>query len=220
MPLFLGMSVKDAAKRNKRVPGASVNYDALLARHAAFENIEARVVIHGNPQLLEETTQIPSAMDPNLPPTEAAGQVHRTSQTERLAEDEQPKYLCPNPHRIPGYVKVNVYMPNSGVVDDGTSLEAQDYARRFWYPGWYFMYGINHVFADGEFTQEIEMFSIPTDASQSKVGDSDSQECPKQTASEGTGESTAKKDALKVPVSEAGKPAQAAAKTNEGAGTS
>lgn len=169
-PLFLGMSIKDSILRNKRFPGPATSYAALLARHAAYENLEARMVIHGNPQLLEETTQLPGDLDPTITGIQPA--VISVDGFERLPEEEQIRHIWTAVHRTPAYVKVNVKMPNSSIAfpkgedqfDDG------DFAEDFWYTGWFFVYGINNVFDDGEFTQEIEMFSLPTDASQEKLG--------------------------------------------------
>jgi hypothetical protein len=73
-------------------------------------------------------------------------------------------------HRIPGYVKVNVYMPNDfqNLYQNDNSF-SNDYATKFWYPGWYFLHSITHTFSDGEFRQEMQMFSIPVNETQEKM---------------------------------------------------
>lgn len=184
-PLFLGMSIKDSLLRNRRLPGPATSYSTLLARHAAFENIEARMVIHGNPQLLEETTQYTGDLNPTITETQPA--VITASGFEQLPDEEQLRNVWTAVHRLPAYLKVNVFMPNSSLaVKDPDSIFNEDFSQNFWYNGWYFVYGINHVFEDGEFTQEIEMFSLPTDASQGELGKSENK-CDGTTQSGGTG---------------------------------
>jgi len=160
-PLFLGMSVDDSSVRNKRFPSTVANYDAILQRHAAFENIEARMIIRGNPQLLEDTTHYASNLDPTGP---SFTPIVRTGQ-------DDARNIVPNLQSQPGFVKVNVMMPNSSQVGPAGQMYSQDFSRNFWYPGWYFLYSVNHTFSDGEFTQELEMYSLPTDASQHKVSE-------------------------------------------------
>jgi hypothetical protein len=159
-PLFLGMLALGNMVRNTRTPEASVSYNALLARHAAYENIEARMTIRGNIQLLEETTQQPSDIRIETPSSpqqiEASGYVS--------------PHIMAATHRVPGYVKVNVYMPTASMPPSPEgSMYDYDYAQNFWYPGWYFLYSITHTFSEGEFTQDLEMFSLPTDAGQYKI---------------------------------------------------
>ena len=154
-PLFLGGSITDSMARNKRIPYVGASYNALLARHAAFESLEAKLKIRGNPQLLEDTTQFPEELqtgDLNDPVVHDFG-------------DGNGRAIMPNPHVNAAYVKVKVFMPNP----DANDTNGLDFAQNFWYPGWYRMYSINHVFADGDFTQELELFSIPTTANQEKL---------------------------------------------------
>lgn len=169
-PLFLGQSVSDSTVRNNRFASSAANYNSILARHAAYENIEARMTIRGNPQLLEETTQLPSYMDPRISLDQASASQHpqeiRVPDDERLSEEERNRNLMSEIHRTPGYVKVNVFMPNSALIDTAEDLHSADFAQNFWYQGWYFLYAINHTFDDGEFTQELEMFSLPTEETQ------------------------------------------------------
>ena len=146
-PLFLGQTVRSSTNRNKRLPASTMGYNALLSRHAAFENIEARMVIHGNPQLLNESTFLPSSVAPDADPAPVIV-------TEQALDARN---IIPLMHRVPGYIKVNVKMPG---LDPQEGFEG-DFAQNFWYTGWYFLYAINNVFSDGEFTQELEMFSLP-----------------------------------------------------------
>lgn len=168
-PLFLGMSLKDTHLRNRRYPGPAASYGALLMRHAVIENLEARMVIHGNPQMLEETTQLPLEFDPEFKEQFTP----QTITVDGNAQDTEdaPRPVWPRPHTSPAYVKVNVYMPTDAITEFGTDprQNPQDYASQFWYQGWYFCLGINNVFDGGEFTQELEMISQPVDDQQSQL---------------------------------------------------
>lgn len=164
-PFFLGMSLKNSGIRNRRSAGAASSYTSLLMRHAAYENIEAKMVIHGNPQLLEETCPLPSDLDPVKVPN---AQVIVPADT--LAGSEL-RNVWPALHKFPGYVKVNVKMPSSFINDPNSENPyPSDYAVPFWYQGWYNLLSITHDFNGGEFTQELEMYSLPTDAGQSELG--------------------------------------------------
>lgn len=159
-PLFLGTMVTHPAFRDTRTPASSAGFNALLHRIAALENIGAKMKIRGNPQLLEDTNlqqedllrvDVPDATLPN---------------SERS--------LLPNLNRVPGYIKVNVKIPkgwtNDESEEDALGTVRGDYANSFWYKGWYMLMQIDHVFSDGEFTQDLEIYSLPTDAGQSAMG--------------------------------------------------
>ena len=204
-PLFLGMTSRNASFRNKKSPGDTVGFNALLERHAAYENIDARITITGNPQILEETTYLPDDIDP-LKTIPAA--VIKTEDSASRSIEDSPKTIIPLMHKIPGYVKVNVKMPASD------ESQFQDYAEPFWYQGWYYLYAVNHSFSDGEFVQELEMFSMPTDAGQVDLNNEkdDNQTQP-------SGESTNQTTLIKSPqekrtVKSISKERRARAKTN------
>ncbi len=182
-PLFLGMTAKDIKDRNTRFPGLSTSYNALLARHAAIENLEVNMTIRGNPQLLAETTQLPSDLDPTI---------QRPEEILDFGLGEGSTVFA-KPHQFPAFAKVNIYMPNEFQSNTGNITDV-DYSQNFWYPGWYFVLGINHVFSAGEFTQELEMYSMPTEASQSKLNNTD--ENLKAGSASGTSEGDVAKRAV------------------------
>lgn len=167
-PLYLGMSVTDPLIRNTRFPGASVSYGALFVRHAAFENITANLSIRGNPQLMEETNLWGEFV---VPGANIAHQVVETTLSSSLPADEQPRRIWPAINRVPGYVKVNVYMPNEFMAYSDPAVQNQ-YASNFWYNGWYYMLSIEHEFGEGEFKQNLFLNSIPTDAQQGDINKS------------------------------------------------
>jgi len=142
-PLFPGTTARSIINRNKNYAIDTLTYNSMLARHAAIENVELKFTINGNPQLLGELNVLPSDLspisNPDTPVTEGDSRITR------------------NLYKYPGYVKVNIMMPES---------ESQDYAEPFWYQGWYYIYSVDNVFEQGKFTQELSVFSIPTDEGQ------------------------------------------------------
>ena len=164
-PLFLGMTLRDPVFRNKIIPGTTSTFNSLLSRHAALENLGARLVIWGNPQLLEESTPLPEDMDPRQ---NNVANVIETLESQQAEPDEKPGSILRAIHKVPAYVKVNVMMPRTAIV--GADTRSADYAEPFWYTGWYHLISINNVFDDGEFIQELELISVPTDPGLSKLG--------------------------------------------------
>ncbi len=136
-PLFLGSKMKQPMARNTRNPGDSAHFQSLLNRHAALENIEAKMLIYGNPQLLDEMLIAPSALN--------------KEETETPTKDAtiNPRWL-----NTPTLVKVNIKMP---VDNSDVNTEYED----FWYTGFYSLFAVKHIFQDGEFLQELDLMSIP-----------------------------------------------------------
>lgn len=135
-PLFLGGQSRDAINRNRRNAASTINFKSMLARWAALENIQAKMTIAGNPQLLDEMSVGPADL--------------RARKTEDAKEGQT---INPSWMKIPTYVRVNIMMPTVDGQDD--------YAEAFWFDGYYQMFFINNIFEGGLFTQEIELFSIP-----------------------------------------------------------
>jgi len=136
-PLFLGSTLKNQMSRNTTKPVDSASFQALLERHAALENVAANMTIYGNPQLLDEMSILPSEVG--------------AKQTEDAQKNAtiNPQWLS-----VPTLIKVNIKMPVDAN-DVNTEYE------QFWYSGYYMLLSVDSVFADGVFTQELEMFSIP-----------------------------------------------------------
>ncbi len=168
-PLFLGSSIRDPNIRNKNTPIAG-NYNALLSRYAAYEGIGISMTITGNPQILADTTQTTSALiseeriKPDVIPSEE----------QSSDEEEQSRNIFPEIHRIPGFVKINMRMPENITTTDFNT-------ESFWYQGWYYLYSIHNIFAGGEFKQELELISLPPDINEeSRMGAEDVSDCEKQ----------------------------------------
>jgi len=159
-PLFLGTTIRHPLFRDTSAIGASAGFNATLNRHAAIENLGLKMTIRGNPQLLEDTTQMPKDLSTSV------SSVPQVIEPEGLTE--QLRNIMPRIHKIPAYVKVNIWSPKSWTgssakseVEKAASYEG-DYAENLWYDGWYYMIQINHVF-DGDFRQELELVSLPTE---------------------------------------------------------
>lgn len=138
-PLFLGTTVKDPVIRNKRHPLESATFDALLSRHAAYENVECAMKIAGNPQLLDETTPAPTEVQQGgIKPANTDNNRDNTGMQKMFT--------------TPALIKVNVKFPDNNELTGVTD---------FWYKGFYNLYSITQNFDGGLFTQDILMFSLP-----------------------------------------------------------
>ena len=139
-PLFLGTTIKDPVVRNKRNPLESAAFNALLTRHAAYENVECSMKIAGNPQLLDEST--PTPVEVALGGTGALGDpIPTNTGLQRI-------------FKTPALIKVNVKFPDNNELTGVTD---------FWYRGFYNLYAITQSFDNGLFTQELQMFSLPVE---------------------------------------------------------
>lgn len=136
-PLFLGSKLEPQMARNTKNPVDSASFQALLNRHAALENIEAKMIIYGNPQLLSEMQLLPSDLS--------------KSETEAVKANAT---INPAWMKTPTLVKVNIKMP---VDNNDVNTEYRD----FWYTGYYTLFAVKQMFSDGEFLQELDMMSLP-----------------------------------------------------------
>ncbi len=190
-PLFLGMKLSDPIFRHKKNKSSTINFQTLFGRWAGLENMEAKVKIAGNSQLLSDTSALPSelAADSTTPPREVFQQGEgRDAVAARQAEDQvnatqqairsEESTVAPSWTTRPVLMKINIKFPTTNA-QDGGAFES------FWWNGFYYLFSIRHVFEDGLFTQELEMFSIIEDdglfgvqddkeaASQILLGDTD-----------------------------------------------
>ncbi len=159
-PLFLGSQLKAPQARNTKNPIDSASFHALLNRHAALENVEARMTIFGNPQLLNEM-QIPS----------------KELTKQGIEPPEKNKTINPKWMNVPTLVKVNVKMP---VDANDVNTEYRD----FWYTGYYTLFAVKHIFDAGEFTQELDMLSMPVADELDDKGDDPKKDPPPVTKAE------------------------------------
>ena len=159
-PVFFGKQIVHPKLLNRNDASSATQGAYTLAKHASLEVAEATMRIAGNDRLLATTNKATSAaaMEAGEP------QLVDVPDDAREADFKYWNY-------VPAYAKINIKMPRDNddfalftgqTSDDGTSITAStDYARDFWFDGYYYVVGIEHVFENGEFTQTLDMISIP-----------------------------------------------------------
>lgn len=140
-PLPVGTNIRGSTLRNTADSDSMGAFQALLSRWAGYESIEAKMKIHGNPVFLGELSKFPSDVLNKLFPDSG------TTLEPNSGEDQ----FFPSWQSKPSLVKVNVFMPGpeTGAIE------------QFWYQGYYYLFGVNNVFAMGEFTQELDLVALP-----------------------------------------------------------
>ena len=143
-PLFPDTTFKNQSLRNSGDPASTIRFNALLARHAAVESLEAKLEITGNPHLMSAFNKLPSEMvaDP-------------TTAQERTGGDAS-EQIFTDWDRFTALAKVNIYMPKSEEDLYG------DFGDKFWYDGYYYIYSVENTFSDGVFRQTLDLMSLPT----------------------------------------------------------
>lgn len=169
-PIFLSTKLDDKTTKNTNNPRLSGDFQGILNRHAALENIEAQVTIHGNPRLLNSM---------NKPPSEIINHVN-TSQTRANTDGD----VFPFWETSPGIVKINIRMPSDS--------EDKDFSEPFWYQGFYYCFSVENIFSEGSFTQKLTLLSLPQSVTKGKTsqqeGDStEQQELTNNQNTAGTG---------------------------------
>lgn len=169
-PIFFGTQIRTPSLTNSNNGTQTIQSAYTLSKHSSLEVAEASMRIMGNTAMLGQI---------NL--TSSSGYVVKSADAQQRTKttyDEQgvrePKFTGWS--FIPAYVKVRVKMPRenddfslftgqSTTGDPRTDPGATDYARDFWFDGYYYVVGIEHVFDNGEFTQNLEMIGIPKKSS-------------------------------------------------------
>lgn len=163
-PVFFGKPIKTPNLINTQDASAAIQTAYTLAKHASIEVSEASMKIIGNDQLLRTTNQS----------TTAGNLIEGTNNKDVSTSpsgDTSTNAAYNNWSFVPAYAKVNIKMPRNN--DDfalftgqqtgtaSTEPTSRDYAQPFWFDGYYYVYGIDHVFDQGEFTQELRMIGLP-----------------------------------------------------------
>lgn len=118
-----------------------------LKKASSFEVIDMSMLIVGNTLLL-------SSVNRNSTPSIVN------------AADDAPsgEGVFPDWGKVPSVATVTIKMPRN---NDDSSLFLGDFkqdttfAVDFWFDGYYYVIGIEHLFVDGQFTQRLEMLGIP-----------------------------------------------------------
>ena len=148
--LFPDTSIKNNLRRNVGKPDETGRYEAALARHAALEQLETVITIAGNPSLITSYNLLPSEYikDPQTRSSQTS------TSTSSAASADKPTF--PNWDTFPAIALINIRMPSSSKNLYGDATEP------FWYPGYYYIYMVEHHFKDGLFTQTLNMISLPS----------------------------------------------------------
>lgn len=180
-PIFLSTKINPKLLRNTQQPDRTATFQFLLNQHAALENLEASITIHGNPGLLNSMNKPPSEILNRATPLET--RANDGSRDEEVNFDAFPYW-----ETTPALLKVNIRMPS-----DEQDI---DYSQKFWYEGFYYVFGISNDFDDGQFTQTLEVISLPrsnpTQDTQKKVSETEQKQQAQnvKTASTSSGATT------------------------------
>lgn len=140
LPVFFSTKVKNPEVTNSTNPKDSTEFQSLLNRHASLENLNSKMKIHGNPNLLNSINKMPDNYTTDI------------SELNGSFTDIPPSF--PNWESVPALAKVNIYMPTT----DENNITGRE---KFWYDGLFYVLAVTNEFSDGLFTQELEMISIP-----------------------------------------------------------
>ena len=155
IPVFFGTQPKTSSIKDTQNVRQTAQHAYSLTKHASLEMLEATIKITGNSQLL--------------------GSINNTSSPEKVRDgqtrvDKEDGFArFSNWSLSPSFAKINIKMPRNnndislftGQQTSSDSSASNDYAVDFWFTGYYYVYGIQHVFDNGEFYQVLEALGIP-----------------------------------------------------------
>lgn len=164
IPVFFSTDVRSPLFKNIQNSNVGMQAAYTMAKHSSFEVMDTSMTIYGNPLLLNSVNVSTSNSSANQTRTQSA----------HFADFS----------RVPSFAKINIKMPrlNDDIAllkqsSSGTESE-RDYAKDFWFQGYYYVYGIQNVFEGGQFTQRLQMIGIPeqglldlTQTTQATTGD-------------------------------------------------
>jgi len=136
IPIFYRKNNKNPETINTKSPKKAAEFQSLLDRHAALENIQSKVKIHGNPALLNSINKTPKGFGKN--------------ESTKVEENS----VFPYWEKVPALVEINIMMP---IEENGVVVNMEP----FWYTGKYYVFSVANEFSGGLFTQELEMISMP-----------------------------------------------------------
>jgi len=144
-PIFLNTIVRKESIKHVTNPKRTLSFQEELNRHAALENVDAVVKIHGNPGLMDGVNPPPSRVAAGVTVNDKGMKVVGTS-------------VFPYWEILPAIVKINIKMPSTYY---GGASDSNDFSEPFWYNGYYYCYAVEQMFEEGEFTQLLHIVSIP-----------------------------------------------------------
>lgn len=166
VPVFFSPQLKGLSLTNTADPGLSTQAGYNMAKHASLEVAEASVKIIGNPRLYSSVmaTTHPANLGKQPPIGTVRSDAPGAPKDTPTLEYSDFKHWS----QLPALAVINIKMPTHN--DDVALLSGTkhgddkippDYAKNFWYGGYYYVYGIEHSFDNGEFTQQLLMVAMP-----------------------------------------------------------
>lgn len=157
IPVFLGTHIKTASIKDTNDMKTTSQQVYNMSKHASLEVLETTMTITGNTQLLGSTNII---TNPH----------HVASGPRQTTVLNSPNSALQNWTLTPSFAKVNIKMPRNN--DDialfsgaqtasDSDNKSNDYAVDFWFTGYYYVYQIEHIFDNGEFSQVLNAVGIP-----------------------------------------------------------
>lgn len=159
-PVFFGSQIKAPSLINTQNAGHAIQTAYTLTKHASLEVTDVSMKIIGNTQILgsANATTSPIAVESG------------TVSDYKKANERGANFA--DWSRMPAYVKVKIKMPRSNddfflfsgqttSGDPSTDPGVGDYARDFWFDGYYYVVSVDHVFDNGEFYQVLQMLGLP-----------------------------------------------------------
>jgi hypothetical protein len=163
IPVFFSPQLRGLTMVNTNNPDTTVPAGYNMAKHGSLEMAEATVKIVGNPRIYSSIagTSHPSNIGKDSVPGPA-----KPGNEPALQEGDFRHWT-----HAPALAKINIYMPaqndDIGLMSGkkaGPDDIPPDFAKKFWYDGYYYVYGVENSFDQGEFTQQLLMLAMPNGA--------------------------------------------------------
>ena len=162
-PLFFGAQAQRKGN-NTLYPGENIGANYTMAKHASLEVAEATIRIRGNTAFLNTASELSSPestfkfLDAFV--RDKNGNTNVCSATPGPTGEQDTINRGMSMGDFPLLAKINIKMPANQ--DDLQAFQDKtNYATNFWFQGYYYIYGINHEFSNGEFTQTLNMIALP-----------------------------------------------------------
>lgn len=163
-PVFFGSQIRSPSLINASNASHTIQSAYTLTKHASLEVTDVTMRVVGNTQLL-------GAVNRTTSPAYVVSSGDKSARTAKLQQPTNEAQFADWSH-TPAFVKVRIKMPRenddfslftgqSKTGDPRTDPGLTDYARDFWFDGYYYVVGVEHIFDAGEFTQVLQMVGIP-----------------------------------------------------------
>lgn len=154
IPVFFSTNLELPNRRNTPSPTATVDNTWNMTKQASIEMIDVSMKVTGNLLLLNSTLS-----------STAESTTNKTTQDVANIDWGY----------MPSFAKVHIKMPSSN--DDIALFNTADqsFTTDFWFDGYYYIMGVEHVFDEGDFVQNLQLLSMPKSPEVDKGKRADSQ---------------------------------------------